>query len=154
MLLTVGPRSVAIQLQIEHTDLLARYNSAGYASHYQFFSQRVLALSPAAFDAKFETLLLFLVEAIGIPVLLSLLLLTYSVTLTLTPTPTLTPTLTPTPTPTLFVLLSLLLTYTRSHTRTQPHHPCAPPLPPPCAHHPWSPTLHMAGDGRLGRVGA
>ena len=35
-------------------------------------------MSQEAFDAKFELLLIFLVEAIGVPVLLSLLLLTYS----------------------------------------------------------------------------
>ena len=37
-----------------------------------------MRLDRAAFDSKFEVLLTFLVEAIGVPVLLSLLLLTYS----------------------------------------------------------------------------
>ena len=35
------------------------------------------ALVPREFDARFELQLLFLVEAIGVPVLLSLLLLAY-----------------------------------------------------------------------------
>ena len=49
-----------------------------YQSHYDYFWHRVPNLAQSAFESKFETLLLFLVEAIGVPVLLSLLLLTYS----------------------------------------------------------------------------
>ena len=67
-------------LQVEHTGPLAHYDTADYATHYNYFAERVLALTQSAFDAKFESLLIFLVEAIGVPVLLSLLLLTYSAT--------------------------------------------------------------------------
>ena len=80
VLFTTPTRSIAIQLQVEHKDLLEHYETAGYHAHYDFFHHRVLGLSQSAFDLKFETLLIFLVEAIGIPVLLSLLLLTYSST--------------------------------------------------------------------------
>jgi hypothetical protein len=38
----------------------------------------MLNMSQKAFDEKFEFLLSFLVEAIGVPVLLSMLLLTYA----------------------------------------------------------------------------
>jgi hypothetical protein len=46
--------------------------------HYDYFFDRVLSMTPSQFNEKFELLLIFLVEAIGVPVLLSLLLLTYS----------------------------------------------------------------------------
>ena len=46
--------------------------------HYDYFFDRVLNMTPTQFNEKFELLLIFLVEAIGVPVLLSLLLLTYS----------------------------------------------------------------------------
>ena len=80
MILTAGTRQVAILLQIEHRDLLATHENAKYLTHHSYFHHRVLGLSREAFDVKFEQLLIFLVEAIGIPVLLSLLLLTYSAT--------------------------------------------------------------------------
>ncbi|KOO22422.1 putative leucine rich repeat protein [Chrysochromulina tobinii] len=49
------------------------------SKHYDFFFNRNAEnLGHAEFDTKFELLLVFLVEAIGVPVLLSLLLLTYS----------------------------------------------------------------------------
>ena len=80
MILSAGARDVAILLQVEHRDLLATYEREGYLTHYNYFHHRVLGLSRDAFDDKFEQLLVFLVEAIGIPVLLSLLLLTYSAT--------------------------------------------------------------------------
>ena len=46
--------------------------------HYDYAFSRVLNMTPTQFNEKFELLLIFLVEAIGVPVLLSLLLLTYS----------------------------------------------------------------------------
>ena len=49
------------------------------AHSYLFFWDQVPQSMPQhEFDTKFETLLVFLVEAIGVPVLLSLLLLAYS----------------------------------------------------------------------------
>jgi hypothetical protein len=80
LLSTTDGRKVVVNVVVEHHDLLRHYEDAHYQPHYEFFHDRMLGLSPAAFNQKFETLLLFLVEAIGIPVLLSLLLLTYSTT--------------------------------------------------------------------------
>ena len=78
MLLTYRGYTLAFMLNVEHKDLLDYYDTASYHLHYDFFHHRVINLTQSAFDAKFEMLLLFLVEAIGVPVLLSLLLLTYS----------------------------------------------------------------------------
>jgi hypothetical protein len=77
-LLSTRAGSIAVNLVVEHRELAEQYEKQGYAAHYNYFCDRVLNLSQPIFDAKFETLLVFLVEAIGIPVLLSLLLLTYS----------------------------------------------------------------------------
>ena len=78
MLLTVGEASVAVIVRVEHNDLVRLFTEANFHLHYDFFWYRVLNMTQVAFDIKFETLLIFLVEAIGVPVLLSLLLLTYS----------------------------------------------------------------------------
>ena len=80
VLLTTRSGSIAVQLVVEHNDLAVQYATQGYVTHYEYFWDRVLGMTQATFDVKFETLLVFLVEAIGIPVLLSLLLLTYSST--------------------------------------------------------------------------
>ena len=78
MLLTFRNVSVAVQVQVEHKDMLATFDSNKYHRHNDYFWHRILTLTEEVYDAKFEMLLLFLVEAIGVPVLLSLLLLTYS----------------------------------------------------------------------------
>ena len=77
MLLTYGDITVAVLVQVEHTDLLTLFDESKYHRHYDYFCDRVLLVQDA-FNVKFEALLIFLVEAIGVPVLLSLLLLTYS----------------------------------------------------------------------------
>ena len=59
------------------TQIFAEYQQ--YTEHYVYFKQMAHgAVAPLDFDSYFETQLLFLVEAIGVPVLLSLLLLAYS----------------------------------------------------------------------------
>ena len=78
MLFTTLAGSMAILVQVEHRDLIEHYQTSKYDLHYIFFWDRILGMTQPAFDQKFELLLIFLVEAIGIPVLLSLLLLTYS----------------------------------------------------------------------------
>ena len=79
MLLASSQGSVAVLIEVEHTKLLTHYTTLDYAQHYDFFFNRNAEnLGHAEFDTKFELLLVFLVEAIGVPVLLSLLLLTYS----------------------------------------------------------------------------
>ena len=72
--------SMPVLVEVEHVEIATLYETSAYKEHYHFFWSRTLNLSQAAFDTKFENLLLFLVEAIGVPVLLSLLLLTYSST--------------------------------------------------------------------------
>ena len=79
MLLTSSLGSIAVLVDIEHETLLAHYKHSDYSQHYEFFVDRDLSsTSAAAFDQRFELLLVFLVEAIGVPVLLSLLLLSYA----------------------------------------------------------------------------
>ena len=78
MLLTFRGSSVAVNVQVEHKELLATFTNAQYIRHNEYFWHRMLNISEDVYDLKFETLLRFLVEAIGVPVLLSLLLLTYS----------------------------------------------------------------------------
>ena len=64
---------------MELKDIKANYVTNDFVKHYNFFLQRAMTgAGQLAFDSKFEMLLIFLVEAIGVPVLLSLLLLTYS----------------------------------------------------------------------------
>lgn len=71
--------STPVLIEIEHRDVIKTYESvANYSVAYNYFSDRMVNMSQVAFDAKFEVLLSFLVEAIGVPVLLSLLLLTYT----------------------------------------------------------------------------
>ena len=70
--------SMPVMINIEHQELVARYEMMKYAVHYDFFRERVVGMTQSAFDSKLETLLTFLAEAIGVPVLLSLLLLTSS----------------------------------------------------------------------------
>ena len=73
--------SVPVRIEIEHKDLVAALNSdTNFNNAYDFFWSRTLGMTQPAFDVKLEVLLTFLVEAIGVPVLLSLLLLTYSAT--------------------------------------------------------------------------
>jgi len=69
--------AVCFVIEAEHKDLRKYYVEMGYSAHYNFFMNRV-NMPKGQFDTKFETLLVFLVEAIGVPVLLSLLLLCYS----------------------------------------------------------------------------
>ena len=69
--------AVSLIVQVDHKDITSLYQRANYDVHYKFFLNRV-ALTQIVFNQKFEQLLIFLVEAIGVPVLLSLLLLTYS----------------------------------------------------------------------------
>ena len=78
MKLTFRGVSVAVNVQVEHQELLRTFVQQNYAVHNDYFWHRMLNLSEEALRAKFEMLLIFLVEAIGVPVLLSLLLLTYS----------------------------------------------------------------------------
>ena len=84
MRFTCGSDEMVIQVRVEMKVLHEHYEDSEYDAHYQFFWQRSLvrgneiAVAQATFDEKFENLLVFLVEAIGVPVLLSLLLLTYS----------------------------------------------------------------------------
>ena len=65
---------------IEHDAIMDLYEENSLSVQYDFFWERVAILSKAEFESKLESLLVFLVEAIGVPVLLSLLLLTYSST--------------------------------------------------------------------------
>ena len=78
MLLQFKGEGVAVMVELEHKEIAARYKQADFDLHYQYFWQRMLNMTQISFDTKFEILLNFLVEAIGVPVLLSLLLLTYS----------------------------------------------------------------------------
>jgi hypothetical protein len=71
------------QIVIEHAPSRALYEKQRHHEHYAFFwsrSDRIDNYTAAqyAFDRELERVLVFLVEAIGVPVLLSLLLLTYS----------------------------------------------------------------------------
>ena len=63
---------------IEHDTIMTLYEASSLSTEYDFFWERVAILSKVEFESRLETLLVFLVEAIGVPVLLSLLLLTYS----------------------------------------------------------------------------
>ena len=65
-------------MEVQHQELLKTYVNANYARHNNYFWHRILTLSEEVYDQKFETLLLFLVEAIGVPVLLSLLVLIFT----------------------------------------------------------------------------
>ena len=78
MKLTFRGASIVVNVQVEHREMLKTFEDAQYIQHNEYFWQRMLNLSEEVYDQKFEVLLLFLVEAIGVPVLLSLLLLTYS----------------------------------------------------------------------------
>ena len=80
MLLTCeGRGSVPVRVVINHGGLIESYGTdPNYSIAYNWFAERMLAMTQSAFEIKFEVLLTFLVEAIGVPVLLSLLLLTYS----------------------------------------------------------------------------
>ena len=69
--------SVLARVQLTHTELQEQFNV--YEQHYCFFWEQVpQGLTQFDFNVKFETLLIFLIEAIGVPVLLSLLLLAYT----------------------------------------------------------------------------
>ena len=71
--------SVPVLVIIEHSGLNEKYASdPNFVGAYAWFWERMLGMTQPFFDLKFEILLNFLVEAIGVPVLLSLLLLTYS----------------------------------------------------------------------------
>ena len=72
--------SCPVMVFVEHTQMANVYKESGCAGHYGFFWDRIFPTPQREFDARFETLLRFLVEAIGVPVLLSLLLLTYAST--------------------------------------------------------------------------
>jgi hypothetical protein len=66
-----------MRVTLTHRELHEHYSP--YAKHHTYFWGQVpQGLQQHEFNVKFETLLLFLVEAIGVPVLLSLLLLAYS----------------------------------------------------------------------------
>ena len=81
LLTSEGRGSTPVRIVIEHKALNATYHSQEeFKQAYDFFWDRSMHLSLADFDIKLEVLLTFLVEAIGVPVLLSLLLLTYSAT--------------------------------------------------------------------------
>ena len=70
--------SLSVMIEVEHKVLSSTSASLGYTVHYNFFWERVLITPQRNFDIRFETLLLFLMEAIGVPVLLSMLLLSYA----------------------------------------------------------------------------
>ena len=78
MLLSFNEEYSVLLVQVEHVDLLQQYHAKAVSTHYEFFLHRIMGMSDLAFDLRFERLLIFLVEAIGVPVLLSLLLLTFS----------------------------------------------------------------------------
>jgi hypothetical protein len=84
-----GPStSTPVLIELNHKDVLRAITSDdSYLTAYHFFRDRNLGMTAAAFDAKFEVLLSFLVEAIGVPVLLSLLLLTCETAAPPTPLP-------------------------------------------------------------------
>ena len=67
-----------LMIRADLGDLVEQY--APYAPHYDYFWNQAASrtIVQADFDVKFEMRLVFLVEAIGVPVLLSLLLLAYS----------------------------------------------------------------------------
>ena len=75
-----GGGSAPFQIVIEHEAIASLYEGPRLSAQYVFFWERVVLLSRAEFERRLESLLVFLVEAISVPVLLSLLLLTYSST--------------------------------------------------------------------------
>ncbi|KOO25536.1 hypothetical protein Ctob_008372 [Chrysochromulina tobinii] len=68
---------VCFVIDAEHKDLREYYVEMGYSAHYNLFMHRA-NMPKGPLDTKFETLLVFLVVAIGVLMLLSLLLLCYS----------------------------------------------------------------------------
>ena len=78
MLFTFRGVSVAVRCRSSTRSCSRRSSTIATSVTTTTSLHRILTLSEEAYDMKFETLLLFLVEAIGVPVLLSLLLLTYS----------------------------------------------------------------------------
>ena len=70
---------VPIAISIIHKQVQEAFDrDSAFRAAHDFFFDRMLNMSQKAFDEKFEFLLSFLVEAIGVPVLLSMLLLTYA----------------------------------------------------------------------------
>ena len=67
-------------IEIEHEEITNLYNTSLFNKQYDFFWERIVLMTQTEFERKLESLLVFLVEAISVPVLLSLLLLTYSST--------------------------------------------------------------------------
>lgn len=66
-------QSVVFKLEVAHADLVEEYNK--FKVHYQYFWKLADSrlMTQREFDQKFEIRLVFLMEAIGVPVLLSLL---------------------------------------------------------------------------------
>ena len=69
-----------VELEVHHADVLEYYEDMGAFFHYYFFRSRLedasvageTAMSPSQIDDMLERVLLFLVEASGVPVLLSM----------------------------------------------------------------------------------
>ena len=84
--LSWGPRSMLVELEVHHADVLEYYEDMGAFFHYYFFRSRLedasvageTAMSPSQIDDMLERVLLFLVEASGVPVLLSMLVLIFA----------------------------------------------------------------------------
>ena len=81
-MLVTGDRcgSEPVLVEIQHDAIMNLYETSNLSRQYDFFWERVVIMSKHEFERKLESLLVFLVEAISVPVLLSLLLLTYSST--------------------------------------------------------------------------
>ena len=69
---------LGLLVKVEHQDLNAHFHKSRIQQQYNYFWNRAPLMSQHDFDFKLEEILVFLVEAIGVPVLLSLLLLAFS----------------------------------------------------------------------------
>ena len=81
-----GEASVLLEVEVHHSDILEYYEEMGAFYHYYFFRSRLedatvaveQRLTPTEIDEMLERVLLFLVEASGVPVLLSMLVLIFA----------------------------------------------------------------------------
>ena len=82
----VGGRIADDQVEVHHSEILEYYEEMGAFYHYYFFRSRLEdatvaaehRLTPTQIDEMLERVLLFLVEASGVPVLLSMLVLIFA----------------------------------------------------------------------------